>query len=174
MKRLMTICLTLVLGAFLVVPVFAQQGFGRGKGKKISPRGMGAGIHLLLRDSKIAEEVGVTEQQKTELRDLMKQHRHDNIDERDRTERAREALNELFEDGDLDERAINKATQDLIRAQGEMTKMRTAHFLGIRSILSADQMSKLREVAEKRRSERRGQRKARGRRFNDEQPPSWE
>jgi len=106
-------------------------------------------------ESRFSEGIGLTEEQKGEIRDIQKKYRNLMIDERANVEKAEGNLSDLFSEDEIDDAATRAAVDRLVAARGEMTRLLTEMSVELRKVLTTGQWRAL----EQRRSERRPSRR---------------
>lgn len=138
---------------------WAQPPGGCGMGRM---QGMGgpACTGWIVHNPEKAKELGVTDDQVAELRDIAYKARLQTIKLRAESETARVELEQLMSADQPDEAAILKAVENAGRIETEIQKARVQETLRVRAMLGEEQVAKLRNALCEQREERRGDRKA--------------
>lgn len=125
-------------------------GPGRGPGHGPGPD---AGIGILLRDSAIAKQAGITDQELASLREAGFAHRREMIGLEADAEKAKLTLQQLQSQKDADSAAVEKAIEEVGRKETEIAKMRYRHRQKIKELVGEDKLQKVLELARERRGE---------------------
>ena len=133
------------------------DGFGPGHGRMGGRDGMG--IHMLLRN---ADEIGLNEEQQTELKTMAETFRLEQIDRKAALEKARVKLHSLMADDNAVEREVNAQIDELARLRADMQKMRYAHRQAVKQVLNDEQLDKIKELRKQRFEDRPGRGDGRG------------
>ena len=118
----------------------------------------------MAQNPKVAAKVGITTEQIAKLSELTE----DKAAMKDLREKIRTGMKrqtELLSAEKIDEAAVMSALDDLWASRKEVAKMQTKRLIAVRGILSAEQVSKVREELKSMRAERRrvrGEGKKRG------------
>jgi Spy/CpxP family protein refolding chaperone len=155
---------------------FCPQGRGMGQGpgmaRQHGPGSMGQGRHMKGRGGRgfgddqpqlgrilmMADELGLSEQQRGQLRQMQTDFRMQMIDREAEVEKAEINLRSLMMDKDAPEVDVDRAIDNVARFRADVQKLRYSHRKQMRGVLTADQLNKLQKMRE----ERRGQRMERG------------
>jgi periplasmic protein CpxP/Spy len=139
----------------------AAQGPGGGR-RGFGPGGPGRGFPML-------QELGLTDAQKTQVREVLERNREQMRETGKRLHDAHEAQRNAVETVPVNEALIRSTTQALANAQTDMALMRARAHSEVWGILTPDQQQKAKELKEQRaarrderikqRQERRQQRK---------------
>lgn len=149
--------LFVLAGAGLFAEPMGDDGPGPGPGGEDGQKMEG-------RFEEMNKELGLTKEQAEKLRAHRKSQRETNQALWKQMQGKREALRAELEKPTVDTGKVKALNEDLKGLHDKMADQRLAGVLEVRKILTAEQFAKLRELGEKRRSERRGG-SAEGRRF---------
>jgi len=129
------------------------RGMGWGPGQFCQPgyRPMGFGYRGLLGDGEpgigrllwVADEIGLTEQQRDQLKTMQLEFRTQQIDREAELEKAQVQLRVLTADKNAAEAEVLRKIDDVSRLRSEMHKMRYTHRKQIRAVLTDEQVEKL-------------------------------
>ena len=140
-------CLMTVLVAALAFAAVAQDSAG-GPAAKPSGRGPGPSIEPVVRlaqNPKMAEKLGITEEQAAKLKAL-EDNRAALKDLQAKVKAGTNRQAELLKAEKIDEAAVMAAIDEVWAAKKEVAKLQTKRVIAIRSILSADQIHKALEA----------------------------
>jgi Spy/CpxP family protein refolding chaperone len=174
MKRMMFTALILLAMTALAASISAQPGPGRcggscdGNGPKHGARfeghfgfggGQGgqfdrAGGMGILRH---ADELDLSEEQENEIETMQTEFAKERIDLNAELKKAQIDLHELMRADNPDETAVSSAIDKTTSLKGDLAKMRFRHHQKVKSVLTADQIDKLKELP-KRQFQRQGRR----------------
>jgi Spy/CpxP family protein refolding chaperone len=153
---------TMALALVLPLAVSAQPGPGpdcpdgpRFMGRGDGPHGEGRGrpvTHHLLR---MADDIGLTEDQQEQLKQLVFEFRTAQIDRKAELEKARLRLRTLKMDEDASVDEVNRAIDEVAALRAVGQKARYAHRKQVHEILTDEQIEKIKELRRERREERR-------------------
>jgi protein CpxP len=96
---------------------------------------------------RIAEQIGLTDDQKKKMDDIFQQHRLQLIDLSAAVEKQEAIMQPLIGADQPDEAKILSQIDAIAQARAELEKNRARMLFGIRQVLTADQWKKLKEVA---------------------------
>lgn len=127
------------------------------------PRGIDVALGRLLHNPRIAEEIGLTDEQKEQLKQASDTVSPEMKRLSEQLQQAGEAQSEMLLDADVDEGALMAQVEIAGEITTRMAKLRIKQILAVKKILTAEQRAKL-EGMMKRRAERfrRGPGGARG------------
>jgi len=109
------------------------------------------------KNPKVVKELGLTAQQQQQLEELSYKQQREKLDAKYQLDQKRLALRQEMDKDTPSEAAVNKAIDEMTAAQARMEKMRFAHLQAMRTILTPEQWSKMKQqMAEHR--EQRGER----------------
>jgi len=114
-------------------------------------RGPGIGRLLMA-----ADEIGLTDEQEDQLEQLQVDFKMEQIDRKAEMQKARVQLRTLMRDDNAVERDVFRMIDDLSRMKADMQKMRYTHRLQIHSILTEEQIEKMKELRRERRGDGQG------------------
>lgn len=124
------VCLGLLSGS-------AWAGEGRGEG-----HGEGRGGRM----AAIADEVGLTTQQRAAVEDILYKSQAAKLDAQAKLQRAKLDLRHHLGAAQLDEGAVKKAVEAASAATSDLIRIKVDRIVAIRKQLSADQWAKLKDV----------------------------
>jgi len=171
MKRMMFSALILLAMTALAVTTSAQPGPGGCSGQCTGPHhgmrfdghpGFGGGpggqfgqpgMMGILRH---ADDLGLTDDQKSKLEDMQTQFAKERIDLKAEMEKAQIDLRQLMKADNPNEMAVSSAIDRTTKLRGDMAKMRFRHKMAVQKVLTADQIKKLKEMPKKMMSQRHG------------------
>jgi protein CpxP len=135
------------------VPSFAQDLPGGGP-----PRGPGGpgggplehsfhgGVHRWWDNPRIAQQVGVTDEQKQKMDDIFQQHRLQLIDLNAALQKQEVLLHPLLEADQPDESKVLSQIDAIAQARADLEKENARMLFGIRTVLTPEQWQKLKTV----------------------------
>jgi Spy/CpxP family protein refolding chaperone len=142
-----------ILAIALVLAVSAGAAFARGSVGDRQPAGseLGPPMHGpegggFWNDPRLVDELGLTDEQLTELNDLASAHRDEMGDLKPDLDAAREALDVVLFTTPGDEDAVSAAANTLADLQKAAFLTMIRHRAAIQSILTTDQLSVLKDV----------------------------
>ena len=94
-------------------------------------------------DNPLAQNLNLTEAQRNQIRDVVKEYRNRLVDARAAVEKAEGDLEDIFGEETLDQRKGAEATERLASARGELTKALSQMSLRMRSVLTLQQWQEL-------------------------------
>ena len=150
MKKLRIVCAVVSLAGAGAL-AWAEDGCGRG-GPEPRGGGMksfgpgGGGIERLVRDEAAAKNLGVTEAQLAQLREITYQGEIQQIKVRADLEIAQMELRRLLDTAKPTEEAVGKAIDKISALEAQMQKARIGEMLKVREILGEEMMAKLRDT----------------------------
>ena len=100
-------------------------------------------------ETPITGRLGLSEDQHQQIRDILKSHRDEMIDQRAAVEKAEADMEDLFAEEELDQEQAGQAIERLVTARGDLTRSLTKMTLELRQVLTADQWRKLRSFQER-------------------------
>jgi len=173
MKRSVLFIFTVVLSMFFAYIVFAQDaasppgdeggspGMGRGfmRGNcpmmgrgPMGPRAMGARGPMFIAPD-LAEKIGLSEEQKTKLDDIITNHRKDMIKKDADISLAQIDLNKLMSQDDPDMNLVKESIMNIatMKADKEFTKFKA--MIETKNVLTKEQQDKLKELRTERREQ---------------------
>jgi Spy/CpxP family protein refolding chaperone len=121
-----TFCLMLTLAA---VAVFAQP-----------PRG-----YFPWWDSPLARDLNLSEEQRKQVREVVRDYRNKLIDARSAVEKAEGDVEDLFNEDQIDTRRTGEAVEKLAAARADLTRVFAQMSLKLRTILTPQQWQELRK-----------------------------
>lgn len=165
-KALLTIAMLAATFAFAQDPAPAPPPPGPGMGGGMmgmhrpgfGPMGRGG----WWKNSKIAEELKLTDQQKQQLEKTFTDYRLQLIDQRAAVEREETKLQPLMDADQLDKAKINSQLDALIAARSKLEKTAAMMHVSMREILTPDQWKQLQAMHAQRREMRQDRRQGRG------------
>ena len=125
--------------------------------------GMGMGLFPMgALEGPLADSLGLSEDQKSQIREILYQHRQEMVELSAEMKSKTLELQKLFWEGASDSKLKGVLKEiSSIRTQMETKRLETA--LSIRKVLSSQQLAKLREFVQRRRTHMRGPVRARPR-----------
>ncbi len=162
--------LCLMTAAVLVLAVVAwaghgprSQGFGHdaclgGPGTGGHPLGMGKQPHqcgpgMILA---VAEEIGLSDDQIARIKKMMVEFQLAKVDQKAKVEKAKIKLRSLHHDMDASEHEVMAAIDELAGMKAEMQKMQYQHRREMRTVLTDEQLDKLKELCQQKRQKCHG------------------
>jgi periplasmic protein CpxP/Spy len=131
------------------IPAIAQDWQGGNPGPPPMERSFRAGGHGRWWDKpEVAQQVGITDDQKKKMDDIFQQHRLQLIDLKATLEKQETVLQPLIEADQPDEAKILSQIDAIAQARAELEKANARMLFGIRTVLTADQWKKLRSMAQ--------------------------
>ena len=118
-----------------------------------------------LKNPKVIQELGLSQDQIQKLEDLKYQHQRQMIDVRHDLALKRLDLKREMEKDNPDRAKINRLMDETSALQGQKQRLRTNHLLDAREILTPEQRAKVRERMAERRAQRGERRMERKREF---------
>ncbi|UCE25083.1 MAG: Spy/CpxP family protein refolding chaperone [Candidatus Zixiibacteriota bacterium] len=154
MKKLLTLTLILTLAAATIAVAqpapcppgccdghsFGAQGKHRGIGHGM--RGDAPGIKRILA---MGDEINLTDQQRDQLENMMDEFRMEHVDRKAELQKAQIKLKALMRD-EADEGEVNAAIDEVSELKAQMQKMRYANHQKAKSVLTQDQIDKLKQL----------------------------
>ncbi|MEW5794906.1 MAG: Spy/CpxP family protein refolding chaperone [Candidatus Zixiibacteriota bacterium] len=159
----------------LPLAAFAQPGSGdgpfcpqgRGMGQGPGQCCMGGGMHRggPMGDDDhpgighligLADELGLSEQQRDQLKKMQVEFRMQMIDREAEVEKAEIRLRTLMMDKNAPEAEVGRMIDDVARLRADVQKLKYGHHKQMRGVLTNEQFEKLQKMREERREERRG------------------
>jgi Spy/CpxP family protein refolding chaperone len=156
MKKLLALTLILALAAATIIvaqpaprppgscdgPGFGPQGKHPGMGHGKGMRDDAPGIRRILA---VGDEINLTDQQREQLEGMMDEFKLEHVDRKAELQKAQIKLKALMRD-EADEGQVNAAIDEVSRLKAQMQKTRYANHQKAKSVLSADQVDKLKEL----------------------------
>ena len=102
----------------------------------------------------LADELGLTEQQRGQLRQMQVEFRMQMIDREAEVKKAEVRLRSLMMDQDAPEVEVGRAIDDVARFRAEVQKLKYGHHKQMRGVLTAEQLEKLQQIREDRLEQR--------------------
>ena len=163
---------TITLAALLVMSAvsWAQHGpqgpgrcdFQRGHHPDRPGRGMGMGMHadtpgigMILA---VADEINLTDEQKEKLERMMVDFKLAKVDQRAKVEKAKIRLKVLKRDENANENEVMATIDEVARMKADLHKMCYRHHREVRSLLTDEQIDKLKELRKERMKKHKGPR----------------
>ncbi len=146
-----TICLAMTAIAFAVPGQGGPRRGGPGEpGSRGGQHDRGShGMGRMLANPKVAEALGLSEEQTEELKKMHFKTRSREIDLQADVEKAKLKVHELMRQDEPAEDEVMSALDDAGAAQLALHKAKVKHMLKVRSLLGADKMKKIKEMARK-------------------------
>ena len=162
--------MTLLFAAALVGAAFAQGPRERGPRPTMSgPSHPGMDpIVRMVSNPKMAEKLGITEEQRTKLDACLKGGREKGVEQQKKAHEAMEKQMRLLEAEKVDEAAVMAAIDEVFEIRKEMAKAQTRRVIAVKSILTPEQIAK---GLEELRQQREARREGRGRRAEGGRAP---
>ncbi len=131
------------------MPAFSQDFRDGSPGPPPMERSFRAGGHGRWWDKpEVAQQVGITDDQKKKMDDIFQQHKLQLIDLKATLEKQETVLQPLIEADQPDETKILAQIDAIAQARAELEKANARMLFGIRTVLTADQWKKLRSMAQ--------------------------
>ncbi len=142
------------------MPAFSQDSQGGPPGPPPMERSFRAGGPGRWWDKpEVAQQVGITDDQKKKMDDIFQQHKLQLIDLKATLEKQEAILQPLIGADQPDEAKILSQIDAIAQARAELEKANARMLFGIRTVLTADQWKKLRTMAQTRMDRGDGMRK---------------
>lgn len=158
-----------VLAGLVLIPVLAmagpQGGPGEMGGMNRGPMGSGPGfdpgarMERLLNNTELQQELGITEDQVSQIRTVLEANEIKLIDLQAEQQKARLALRKLTQQAGADETAVVQAVEAVGATHTEIIKIQTLQRMKIHAILGDEVVQKMRSTMRERRDERREDRR---------------
>lgn len=103
---------------------------------------------------KISKELNLSQDEKERLEQGFRESRRNLIDLRSRVEREQFELDNLLEDGNMNEEAVKKQFKKLEQERAKLSEERFNFIMEIRNILGSDRFQKMKMFHEKERRDR--------------------
>ena len=136
----------ILLGSLVILAVIGFTGVSHAGRHFSNPMGLGDMYRLNL----LSEELGLTDDQRAALKDLIKNHRHEIQPLVKAVIAKKRALQELALGEDPDPAAIRRASADLGNAIAEAAVLGSSLAQKAKSILTPEQLARLREMGRNR------------------------
>ena len=136
----------IIMGGLVITAVIGFSGISHAGRHFPIPMGLGHMYRLNL----LSEELGLTEDQRAALKDLIKNHRHEIQPLVKAVIAKKRALQELALGEDPDPAAIRRASADLGNAIAEAAVLGSSLAQKAKSILTPEQLARLREMGRNR------------------------
>ena len=105
----------------------------------------------------LMEAIGLTDDQRTRMADIRRNHEDALITAGRRLRQARQALDRTIMNEQYDETAIRQRTEELAQAQADMIRLQTRMRSQVRSVLTSEQVLKFNELERRLRRQMREQ-----------------
>ena len=156
----MLLSLASLLSLAAAAPAPAQDWHGGNPGPPPMERAFRAGGPGRWWDNpNVAQQVGVTDDQKKKLDDIFQQHKLQLIDLKAAVEKQQAIMQPLIEAEQPDEAKILSQIDAIAQARANLEKDYARMLFSMRTVLTADQWKKLRTMAQDRMGQRDGMRK---------------
>jgi periplasmic protein CpxP/Spy len=150
-RSAMLLSLASLLSLAPAMPAVAQAWQGGGPGAPPMERSFRAGGPGRWWDNpNVAQQVGISDDQKKKMDDIFQQHKLQLIDLKAALEKQETILQPLIEADQPDETKILSQIDSIAQARAELEKANARMLFGIRTVLTADQWKKLRTLAQNR------------------------
>jgi periplasmic protein CpxP/Spy len=147
----MLLSLASLLSLAGAMPAFAQDWHGANPGPPPMERSFRAGgPGRWWNNPNVAQQVGVTDDQKKKMDDIFQQHKLQLIDLKASLEKQEAILQPLIGADQPDEAKILSQIDAIAQARAELEKANARMLFGIRTVLTPDQWKKLRTMAQNR------------------------
>lgn len=103
-------------------------------------------LHMLIKNDRLAEEIGLSEEQRTSLRESMERARAEHQELQEEINKAAQQQARLVMQEDIDPEAVMNAVDRVFDARKEMAKIRMRQFLLLRKTLSSEQIQRARQM----------------------------
>lgn len=145
-----------------LAPAFAQSFHGPADGPPGPPpmeRAFhGGGPGRWWDNPNVAQQIGLTDDQKKKMDDIFQQHKLQLIDLKAAVEKQEAIMEPLVQADQPDEAKILSQIDAIAQARAELEKANARMLLGIRTVLTPDQWKKVRAVVHERMQQREGMR----------------
>ncbi len=142
------------------VPALAQDWHGANPGPPPMERSFRAGGPGRWWDNpNVAQQVGITDDQKKKMDDIFQQHKLQLIDLKAAVEKQEAIMEPLIQADQPDEAKILSQIDAIAQARAELEKANARMLFGIRTVLTPDQWKKVRTMAKSRMDRGDGMRK---------------
>lgn len=98
-------------------------------------------------DSPTVKDLNLTDDQTRQIRETVREYRARLIDQRAAAEKAEGDLEDLFNDGEVDQKRAGEAIDRLANARADLTRTMSQMSLRLRSVLTQDQWRELQRRA---------------------------
>lgn len=146
--------LTFATVAFAAASLVAGPKEGREPGQRGRRGGMEGGssdpVVRLVCNPKVAEKIGLSEEQRGKIKEINKANRDNSEDLRKALRDAMEKQAELLKADKIDEAAVMTEIDKAFDARKEMAKRQTRRVIAIKAVLSPEQVSKALEILKER------------------------
>lgn len=154
MKKVMT----LLMAAMLVMPLtltaqdeddfgfFGHDDMGQMDQMPPAMHGGGGGRSGMGHLMAMGDELGLTDDQRNQIKKMMVDHKLAQIDRRAELQKAKVQLHVLMQDDDASESAVNSQIDKLSDLRGDMQKGNYSHRKSLHAILTAEQLEKIKEL----------------------------
>jgi len=143
MKKLMTIATIALAGvAFAAGPNEQQRGPNAGIGR--GPMGLEGAADPVVRmvtNPRMAEKIGLSEEQTAKIKEIDKQNRLDTANLRKKLRDASEKQAELLKAEKIDEAAVMAQIDQVFETRKEMAKAQTRRIIAIKAVLTPEQVT---------------------------------
>jgi periplasmic protein CpxP/Spy len=142
----------------------AATAFAQGRGDSPGPPPMERSFHAggpgrWWDNPNVAQQVGITDDQKKKMDDIFQQHKLQLIDLKAAVEKQETIMEPLIQADQPDEAKILSQIDAIAQARAELEKANARMLFGIRTVLTPDQWKKLRTMAKTRMDHGDGMRK---------------
>lgn len=100
-------------------------------------------------ETPITERLGLSDEQREQIRSVLKSHRDEMIDQRAVVEKAEAEMEDLFAEEEFDQQQADRAIERLVMARGDLTRSLTKMTLELRHVLTTEQWRKLRSFQDR-------------------------
>ena len=146
--------LTFATVAFAAASLVAGPKEGREPGQRGRRGGMEGGssdpVVRLVCNPKVAEKIGLSDEQRGKIKEINKANRDNSEDLRKALRDAMEKQAELLKADKIDEAAVMAEIDKAFDARKEMAKRQTRRVIAIKAVLSPEQVSKALEILKER------------------------
>ena len=154
--------LTFATVAFAAASLVAGPKEGREPGQRGRRGGMESGssdpVVRLVCNPKVAEKIGLSEEQRGKIKEINKANRDNSEDLRKALRDAMEKQAELLKADKIDEAAVMAEIDKAFDARREMAKRQTRRVIAIRAVLTPEQVSKALEILKDRQQSKQARR----------------
>jgi len=138
-----------------------MRGRGGRHGRRGGGRHGGFNVMMLVRNPEVAEEVGITDDELEQIKDMAYESRKEQIALKSKLELARLEERYLVEQDNPDLEAVLEAVEKKGQVETSIAKSRITHELEIRALLGTERIEDLKKACREKRRERHPKRRGR-------------
>ena len=103
-------------------------------------------LHVLIKNSELAEKIGLTDEQRASLRESMKRAQAESRELQEEVQKAAQQQARLVTEDEVDDEAVMNAVDRVFDARKAMAKIRMRQFLLLRKTLTPEQIESARQL----------------------------